>query len=943
MSVCRMIYGLRTTLMAVAAATMLLMAPIAASAAKSANDRSYEFYEDALRLFNKKDYRAAVIQLKNALQQDHRNISARVLLGKSHLRLGNGQAAEKQLTLARTTGADENLTLVPYGRSLLVQGKTKRLLKEIPPANRLPDIEAEIRFMRGQANLDQRQYEDARGGFLKALEIKPDHGESILGMARLMLILGKTAEANQFAERALKVASKDADTWYIVGEIMRQQRKFAVALRHYGSAINISDQHLPARLSRAAVLLDLHRYDDALEDVNYIRGIAKRDPQTLYLYALIMSQKKKPKEAQDALRLASNIMDERDPDFMVNHPPSMLLRGLINYSRRNFNEAYPLLSRYVDLIPTHVGARKLLGALLMRRKEPTAAVKILEPAAKRSPSDPELATLLGSAYMANKQFAEARKIFERAEQEQPYSATVQTRLALSKLALGDQETAIEHLKKAVDFDSKIGRAEVLLGMLQIKKGNYDAAITTAYDLARKEPQNPFPHNLAGAALMWAGERKKAQMRFLKALKLAPAYAPAKYNLASLYLSERKTGPARKLYMELLKQNKNDTRVMIELSKLAEGEGRIKEAIDWLDQVTKLKSKSIPPQIRLLSLLLRAGRNKDALLIADELENRYPTNQNVLEAKGRVLIATGENGRAVEIFRQASYLSRNRPEQYFQIAKYQMKLNDFTGAQKSLQSVISLDPGHLPAHSALVNIEIQLGGVEKALELALAVQTAYPKSPVGDLLTGDLLMRGKRYSDAAAAYRAGLKKAQGPTLAVRLYQVRRRLGESNAALADLDAWNTKHPGYAAVHRVLASAYMNTGQTKRATDAHIAYVKKHPKDARMINNLALLYQDQNDGKAIEFAERALKLDPENASVLDTYGWILVQRGDAVKGLRYLREAQTRAAKQLDVRYHIAVALNKLGRNKEAKRELEAILGKSVKYQSKQAAQALYKRLQ
>lgn len=938
-----MIYGLRTTLMAVAAATILSMAPVAASAAKSANDRSYEFYEDALRLFNKKDFRAAIIQLKNALQQDNRNLSARVLLGKSHLRLGDGQAAEKQLTLARSTGADENLTLVPYGRSLLVQGKTKRLLKEILPANRLPDIEAEIRFMRGQANLDQRQYEKARSGFLKALQIKPGHGEALLGMARLMLILGKPAEANQFAEKALKVASNDADTWYVVGEIMRQQREFAVALRHYGSAINISDQHLPARLSRAAILLDLHRYDDALEDVNYIRGIAKRDPQTLYLYALIMSQKKKPKEAEEALRLASNAIDERDPEFVINHPPSLLLRGLINYSRRNFNEAYPLLSRYVDLVPTHVGARKLLGALLMRRKEPKAAVKVLEPAAKSSPSDPELATLLGGAYMADKQFEKSVEAYERAALLQPDRASLQTRLALSKLAIGDQQTSIEHLQRAVELDSAIGRADVLLGMIQIKKGNYDAAVTTAYDLAEKDPKNPFPHNLAGAALMWSGEPKKAQMRFLKALKLAPGYTPAKFNLASLYLTQGKTAAARKLYLELIKQNKNDTRVMIELSKLAERDGKIQDAINWLDQVTKLNSKSIPPQLRLLSLLLRAGRNKDALLIANELENNHPTNQDILEAKGRVLIATGENGRAVEIFRQASYLTKNTPEQFFRIAQNQMQLKDFSGARKSLQSAISLDPGHLPAHSALVNIETRLGGAAKALELALAVQAAYPKSPVGDLLTGDLYMRGKRYSEAEAAYRAGLKKAQSPTLSVRLFHVRRRLGESKAALADLEAWNKKNPGYAMIHRVLASVYMNAGEIDRATEFHIAYVQKHPDDVRMINNLALLYQERNNPKALEFAERARKLNPQNASVLDTYGWILVQRGDAAKGLRYLREAQTRAAKQLDVRYHIAVALNKLGRNKEAKQELKAILGKNTKYQSKKAAQALYNSLQ
>ncbi len=934
---------MRTLLMTVAAAALLLTAPISASAAKTANDRSYEFYEDAVRLFAKKDYRAAIIQLKNSLQQDSRNLAARVLLGTTHLRLGDGPSAEKQLTLARTTGADDNLTLVPYGRSLLVQGKTKRLLKEILPANRLPEIEAEIRFMRGQAELDQRQYERARSGFSDALELSPNHGEALLGMARLLLILGKPDEANKYAEKALKVASKDADTWYVAGEIMRQQRKFAIALRHYGSAINIADQHLPARISRAAVLLDLGRDDDALEDINYTRAILKRDPQTLYLYALIMSHKGNYKEAEEALRLASNAMDERDPEFVVNHPPSLLLRGLIEYSRRRFNEAYPLLSRYVDLVPAHIGARKLLGALLLRRKEANAAVKLLEPTLELAPNDPELMSLLGNAYMANKQFTKAKEAYEKALPLQPRKVSLQTKFALSSLAVGDPKTAIEHLEKAVQLDEDIGRADVLLGMVRIQSGKYDAALKEADQLARKDPTSPFPHNLAGAALMWSGDRVNARKRFQAALKLVPGYAPAKFNLAALNLAEGKIEIARKLYLELIKQDKNDTRVMLELSTLAEKQGKIPEAIQWLDQVSKLKSKSIPPQIRLLSLYLRTGRTRDALLIANTLENLYPTNQDVLEAKGRVLIASGENGKAVEIFRQASYLSRNQPDNYFRIAQYQIGLNDFTGAQKSLQSVISLDPGHLQAHTELVNIEARLGGAEKALELALAIRAAYPKLPVGDLLAGDLYMRSKRYADAAASYRAGLKKVEGPTLAVRLYQVRRRLGESAAAFKDLEAWNKKHPGFAIVQRVLASAYMNAGQIDRATEAHIAYVEKYPNDVRMLNNLALLYQKRDNPKALVLAETARKLAPDNPSVLDTYGWILVQRGDAAKGLRYLREAQTRAAKQLDVRYHIAVALTKLSRKMEARRELEAILKSSAKFSSREAAQALYQKLQ
>ncbi len=920
-------------------AAFAIFATTPALGAKSANQKSYEFYEDALRLFNTKDYRAAIIQLRNALQQDQKNLAARVLLGKTHLRLGDGVSAEKQLTLARTTGADDNLTLVPFGRALLVQGKSARLLKEILPAGRRPDIEAEIRFMRGQAFLDQRQHRKAKESFESALRLDPSHGETLLGMARLNLILGNPERANGYAEKALKVASGDADTWYVAGEIMRTQRKYDVALRHYGSAINLSDQHLPARISRAAVLMDMHRYDDALEDVNYTRGILTRDPQTLYMYAVLMSHKKKVKEADEALRLAANAMEERDPDFIINHPPSLLLKGLIDYSRKRFSEAYPSLSRYVELIPHHVGARKLLGALLLRKKDPAGAVKALEPAAQLAEDDAELMSLLGSAYMLSRQFDKARDVLQRAAIKNPDRAKLQTRLGLSRLALGESDDAIRHLENAVRLDPRIGRAEVMLGLIQIKKRNFRNAVAAADAFQKQNPKSPFPHNLAGAALMREGNLPAARRRFHEALKVDPGYSPAKFNLAALHVAEGKNDLARKLYMELLAANKNDTRVMRELSLLSENEGRIPEAISWLDQIRKLDSNAIVPQIRLLSLFVRTGRVRDGLQIAEEIESLHPRNQAVLEAKAKALIAAGETGKAVETLRQASHLSKNDPDNYFRIARQQLDIQDFEGAKKSLQSTVSLDPGHLAAQSTLVGLEMRQGGAEKALEMAQAVRAAYPKSPVGDLLTGDLLMKTRRYQDAAVAYREGLKKAQGPTLAVRLFQVRRRMGENEPALLELEAWNQQYPGYPMVQRVLASAYMSSGKLDRAEKLYKAYLEKHPADIRIMNNLALLYQQQGKPEALKIAEEARRLAPANPSILDTYGWILVQTGDPSKGLRYLREAQTRAAGQIEVRYHIAVALDRLGRKKEARQELSAILSSNENFRNRKAAQALY----
>lgn len=282
-------------------ATSLLLAVIAfgptQAISKTGGTKSFEFYEDALRLFSSKDYRGAIIQLKNALQQDHRNLSARVLLGKSYLRLGNGAAAERQLVFAKSTGADESLTLVPLGRSLLLQGKNKQVLEEIQLANRPPEIKTEVLFLRGQAYLALRQERRAEQSFKEALSINKDHASSTIGMARLLNTVGKYKEAEKFIARAEILAPDDADVWYTKGEINRLQRKIALALQSYDKAINPAIRHIPARRRRAATLIDVNRHDDALQDVLYFRAEVPNDPQNSYLHAVILTKQGKHKEA----------------------------------------------------------------------------------------------------------------------------------------------------------------------------------------------------------------------------------------------------------------------------------------------------------------------------------------------------------------------------------------------------------------------------------------------------------------------------------------------------------------------------------------------------------------------------------------------------------------------------------------------------------------------
>ena len=81
---------------------------------------------------------------------------------------------------------------------------------------------------------------------------------------------------------------------------------------------------------------------------------------------------------------------------------------------------------------------------------------------------------------------------------------------------------------------------------------------------------------------------------------------------------------------------------------------------------------------------------------------------------------------------------------------------------------------------------------------------------------------------------------------------------------------------------------------------------PENAEALNNLAYIYHEAGDSRAIDFAGRAYDLAPENPDIMDTYGWILASSGQTEKGTSILRAAVEQAPDNAEYRLHLAAAL-------------------------------------
>ncbi len=155
---------------------------------------------------------------------------------------------------------------------------------------------------------------------------------------------------------------------------------------------------------------------------------------------------------------------------------------------------------------------------------------------------------------------------------------------------------------------------------------------------------------------------------------------------------------------------------------------------------------------------------------------------------------------------------------------------------------------------------------------------------------------------------------------------------------MDKWLADQPRDVAARHLYAQMLVAQKEWERARVIYESLQSDGIEDIVMMNNLAVIYQHLGDKRSLPIAEAAYAKAPEDSNVIDTYGWILTENGRTEEGLALLREAYARASTTPSIRYHVGLALARLGRTREAQEEVEAALAAGVGFPGREEAEAL-----
>ncbi len=925
--------------------TLMLLISVAAIALPGTvcadSTRASQLYEDGVVRQRQGDLKGAVVQLKNALQQDTSLLPARMLLGTVYLQLGNGAAAQHELELATRLGADRMLTAVPFAQSLLLQSKYSELLERVQTDGFDRALESKLLVLRGHAQAELGNLTDAEQAFGRAARLDPDAAGPQVAQAMLLLRRGHPEQAQTLVDKALLLDGDSADVWSVKASIEHAMGNAEPALAAYAKVLALQPRNLDARIARAGLWIDTHHRAEAGKDIQFLKAEFPADPRAYYLDSLLLQQAGNAAGARDALQRASAALARIKPEELQRRAPLLLLAGLVHYSLGEYERAVEYLTSYIYRYPGQPGARKVLGAALLASGDHFRAIDVLEPALRAMPNDFRTMELLGLAYMRRGWHVQAAELLDRSAQMNAGSPGVRVDAALNRLAAGDEGAAAE-LEKVFDEHEEQSGAGILAALSYLRKGEPAQALGIARRLEQREPKNMTVLSLLASAQVGNGKLAEARTTLEGMLDRDPTFVPARLNLARLELMQGNADAARARLQDLLKDDSANAPAMVELARASADEGDQPTAVRWLEKARAAAPDYVPASVTLVDLHLRAGRAKEALAVAKEAAARLPDNLELVLALARSALAAGDNKQAKSVLSTRAYLAGFDGKWLYRIAQLQRAAGAPIEAVYSLQKAAKGDPDSLSVQIALADTLLSSDRLDEAAGVAATLLRRHPDAAAGDRIAGDIAFRRRQYAQALQHYRAAVAHEPSTALAIRIYNAERQLDRLKDGIAYLEQWLQRRPHDSAVRQALAEAYVRAGRHSDAEAEFRHLLREQPKNVSVMNNLAYLLLESEPGNARELATRAHGIAPDDASVNDTLGWILVRQGDARGGLTYLREAQYRDAANPEIRYHLAVALDALGRRDEARVELRQALASNDQFAAAPDARQLLERL-
>ncbi|MDZ4125722.1 MAG: tetratricopeptide repeat protein, partial [Hydrogenophaga sp.] len=401
------------------------------------------------------------------------------------------------------------------------------------------------------------------------------------------------------------------------------------------------------------------------------------------------------------------------------------------------------------------------------------------------------------------------------------------------------------------------KSEYLEVLNLLKENKVDEADKKVTELLKNNPNEAGFINLQALVFTIKKDLPAAEQSYQKAISLDPKNILAYLGLAKLNLEENKLDQAKENANKGLAINDKAINAYLLLADIALKQRNTVEVENVLTAALEKVKGDVNAEaeiVKNLGKFYASEKQPEKILpLSEDLIKRYPNDNIALSLLAGAQLANNKKDLAEQSLRKIINNDKQDISHRLLIAQL---LSEQTGKEKDVLALLDetakIDTTNPQASLFKTAYLIKLGRTKEALDLATKLDKQFPKLPLGKVLQGDAYIADKKLDKATAAYQKAYQQQANDKILFTIADLLSAQKKPADAIKLLDTELAKNPKNIGIHFKLATTSQQQNDYKQAENHYQAMLAEQPDNLLALNNLAWVYSQQKDPKAIEFGK-------------------------------------------------------------------------------------------